>query len=90
MGRAVSKHEAPWTPRDTLLAIEWQRIQTETCSGCGQHLIDSLDSENEGLFDTQVIICHGCAAKERKTHMLSESESSENFGKRVLVSLSQE
>ncbi|WP_424216023.1 hypothetical protein ACN20G_28155 (plasmid) [Streptomyces sp. BI20] len=82
MGRAVAAGEGAWTEDDTALAVEWQRIQDETCAGCGQPLSESL--EDDGGFVTELIRCHGCKAREERVAELAEAEQPRH-GVKVLV-----
>lgn len=63
MGRAVAPGEPRWTEEDTVLAVEWQRLQAETCGGCGQPLTDSMDEASD--WDLHKLQCFACETKEK-------------------------
>lgn len=83
MGRVRQAGEPRWTTEDTTLAVEWQRLQKETCRGCGQSLLESLDPLAE--YEVHDIVCHGCEAKEQKERALSSAENAHTEGRRVTV-----
>ncbi|MFF9123157.1 hypothetical protein ACF09J_07645 [Streptomyces sp. NPDC014889] len=84
MGRAVPPGEPEWTQEDTLLAIEWQRLQDETCQ-CGHLLSESLDEANE--YEPKRITCFACQAKERAERAASEREGADLSGHKITVTL---
>ncbi|ANZ17453.1 hypothetical protein O1L44_16280 [Streptomyces noursei] len=81
MGRDVAPGEPAWTEEDTALAIEWQRIQDTTCAGCGQPLAECLT--DDGGYETAVVRCHGCKAKEKRAEELGKL--SDTAGVKVVV-----
>ncbi|MEU9400538.1 hypothetical protein [Streptomyces sp. NPDC048242] len=83
MGRVRVPGEAEWTQEDTLLAIEWQRLQDETCRGCGHLLAESLDEANE--YEPQRITCFACQVKERAEKAASEREGADLSGHKLTV-----
>lgn len=63
MGRVPAAGEPRWTEEDTALAVEWTRLQSETCSGCGQPLTDSMDESAE--WDLHKLQCFACEVREK-------------------------
>jgi len=63
MGRVPGPGEPRWTEEDTALAVEWQRLRDETCSGCGQPLSEGLDEASE--WHLHKLQCFACEVKER-------------------------
>ncbi|WNI16612.1 hypothetical protein [Actinacidiphila sp. ITFR-21] len=84
MGRAPGPGESRWTPEDTALAVEWQRLRNETCGGCGQPLEQSLDTY--ALYEVHDLVCHGCEAKELREKAMAENANSSTAGRKVSVS----
>ncbi|MFJ6293191.1 hypothetical protein ACIQJX_07505 [Streptomyces griseoviridis] len=83
MGRVRAEGEPEWLQEDTLLAIEWQRLQDETCGGCGHLLSESLDEAND--YEARKITCFACQAKELAEHAASEREGADLSGHKMTV-----
>lgn len=83
MGRVARPGEPRWTAEDTALAIEWQRLSNETCTGCGQPLDQSLDPYAD--YEVHDLVCHGCEAKETRERSLSETKNASTAGRKVVV-----
>ena len=48
------------------LALEWQAEQDATCPGCGLSLDETTNQDNEDRYDTRVITCLACEAKDKR------------------------
>jgi hypothetical protein len=81
MGRVPRPGESRWTPEDTSLAVEWQRLQSEMCGGCGQPLSESLDEGSD--YQVHTITCFACQAKEEAEKSLREAENTRLEGRKV-------
>lgn len=81
MGRALVAGEPRWTQDDTLLAIEWQRWQSEICGGCGHPLSESLDEGND--YQARQLACFACEVKERAEKAASAKENADTSGKKI-------
>jgi hypothetical protein len=60
-GRIVRWVAPPWELVDVALALALQRVDAETCDGCGHPLAESTDPANEGRYLTDLPVrCHAC------------------------------
>ncbi|WP_327703641.1 hypothetical protein OG530_19315 [Streptomyces decoyicus] len=85
MGRAVGPGEPQWTEEDTLLAVEWQRLQDALCGGCGHPLDESLDEGND--YEVHRITCFACQVKERAEKAAAEAENADTTGRKLTTVL---
>ena len=83
MGRVRGSGEPRWTEEDTLLAIEWQRLQSETCSGCGHLLTECLDEAND--YEATTVTCFACQVKERAEKAAADKDNADTAGKKLLA-----
>lgn len=52
-----------WTDEDALLLQALTYYESQTCSGCGHPMWESMDPANEGRYTTQPPVrCHACTA----------------------------
>lgn len=62
-GRVVRWVAPPWDLGDVALAFALQRVDAETCTGCGHPLEESTDPANEGRYLSDLPVrCHACTA----------------------------
>jgi hypothetical protein len=59
---------------DVALALALQRVDAETCDGCGHPLAESTDPANEGRYLTDLPVrCHACTTLGYGTEPYQES-----------------
>lgn len=56
------------------MALVWQSEMSLLCQGCGQPADETTDPAAEGAYDTHKIVCHACAARDRRA---AESQSTD-------------
>ncbi|MEV4437481.1 hypothetical protein AB0K09_00440 [Streptomyces sp. NPDC049577] len=83
MGRTVAPGEPVWLEDDTMLAVEWQRLQDETCPGCGHLLSESMDEATE--YDVQSLTCFACQAKDQTERALAAKENADLSGRKLIA-----
>jgi hypothetical protein len=83
MGRVRGPGEPRWTEEDTALAVEWQRLQQETCGGCGHLLEESLDEATE--YEVRSLVCFACQAKEQAEKALHDNERAATAGRKLVA-----
>lgn len=83
MGRAVGPGEPQWLEEDTVLAVEWQRLQRETCGGCGHLLEESLDEATE--YEVHSVVCFACQAKEQAEKRLHDADNASTAGRKLVA-----
>lgn len=57
------------------MALVWQSEVSLVCSGCGLPSDETTDPANEGAYSVHKIVCHACAARDRKA-----ADSTTNHG----------
>lgn len=62
-----------WTEDDVEYALAWQQLRAETCTGCGQPKTESFDLDNAGLYETRMLRCHACAARDDAEREFTEA-----------------
>lgn len=65
------------------MAVEWQRLQSETCGGCGHLLSESLDEGNS--YEPSHVTCFACQVKERADRAAAERENADTAGRKSFV-----
>ena len=63
-----------WTEDDVELALAWKVVTGENCAGCGQPRVESFDPDSE--YDTTLLHCHACAAREERAAEFAEDGGS--------------
>lgn len=81
--RVPGPGEPRWTPEDTALAVEWQRLHDEICGGCGQPLSESLDEGS--AYHVKKIMCFACEAREQAEHAMRTADNTRTDGVKVTV-----
>lgn len=82
-GRIPTEGEPLWLDTDRLLALSLLHIEADTCSGCGHPRTESMDIDNAETYQTKIIKCHACAAREARTIELQE-EAGEKANKKLV------
>ncbi|MEU7044931.1 hypothetical protein AB0A77_28285 [Streptomyces varsoviensis] len=83
MGRAVAPGEAEWLEEDTVLAVEWQRLQDQTCAGCGHPLAECMDEAVE--YEVESRTCFACQAREQTEKALLAKDNADLTGRKLIV-----
>lgn len=62
-GRPARYVNPPWDLTDVALALALQRVEAETCDGCGHPLSQTTDPDNEFRYESRKPVrCHACVA----------------------------
>jgi protein-arginine kinase activator protein McsA len=48
------------------------------CVGCGNPRIESFDKVNDDRYTATMLVCHACAARDRKSFNVSKERDSES------------
>lgn len=57
--------------------MEWADYKASLCDGCGHPKHETFAPENDDKYTATVLVCHACAARDRKSHVLSQTASSD-------------
>ncbi len=74
MVRSVTTFDEDFTEEDMQSALEWQAEDRNTCS-CGQPIDESTAVGADDNYEAELVVCHGCAAMDRKERAFRESQS---------------
>lgn len=55
-----------WLPEDVEAAVAFLEWERSICQSCAQPLDESMDPEFAGAYETEVLVCHACAEKDRR------------------------
>lgn len=74
MVRSVTTFDEDFTEDDMQAALEWQVEDALTCS-CGQPIDESTAVGADDDYEAELLVCHACAAMDRKERIFRESQS---------------
>lgn len=61
-------------------ALEWQAEKQSTCSGCGQSRHESMAKQNWDAYTADEVVCHACAAIDRRKNAIRETKGADTDG----------
>lgn len=53
--------------------MEWAEWKQSLCDGCGHPKAETFDPANDDKYTATVYVCHACAARDRKAHVLRQT-----------------
>jgi predicted Fe-S protein YdhL (DUF1289 family) len=66
-----------WPEADQRAALEWQAYQASVCEGCRRPVSESFAPEMDDKYHVEVVVCHACAARERKAQVMAETQNTD-------------
>jgi hypothetical protein len=75
---------------DTAAALEEADYEKSLCPGCGQPLSESMDSDNDGAYDTKALKCFSCADQQATRDKVAKDDRGSSYGRYYITELRKE
>ena len=60
--------------------MEWMDYTKGLCSGCRNPVSETMNPDNDGMYEAVPVTCFACAARDAETRAINQARSDQSHG----------